>query len=294
MDGRTLASAWLGLALIVSLAPAGSGDAQGAKRRAGTPVPVDHGTWQLLLGKYVVDGPGPARFRYGAVTRADRDSLEAYLIRMRRIRPSRLPNAEQKGFWLNLYNSMTVALVLQHYPVESIRDISLFQKKMVQAGQGPWDAIVLLSEGRPLSLNDIEHRILRKQWRDPLVHFGLNCASLGCPDLPAVAFTGENADSLLESGAVRFVNSPRGAAFSGDTLVLSSLFEWYREDFGKDRKQLIAFLARFATPDLRARLIKHSGPVRYRYDWRLNDAAGPGSAPASGKRKEPRMGNQSR
>lgn len=235
---------------------------------------LDHGAWKDFLAQYLDTTAGDKinRLRYGEVTGADQGRLQAYLAGLEGEPVSRLNRPEQKAYWINLYNAKTVAVVLQAHPVGSIRDIKL---SSVPLKAGPWDAKILKVEGIELSLNDIENRILRPLWKDSRVHFALNCASLGCPDLAAIPFTAANSDSLLETGAAAFIQSHRGARFDGPTLVLSSIFDWYKEDFGTTRVQVVAFVSRYATPALRKKLAEFKGSIKYQYDWKLNDA-GPG------------------
>lgn len=231
----------------------------------------DHGKWQSFLDKYLDTASKDVNLvRYGQVSSKDKESLESYLADLQGAKVSQRSRNEQKAYWINLYNAMTVAVILRHYPAKSIREIDLSKGVFKK---GPWDAGIMEVEGRRLTLNDIEHRILRPLWKDNRVHFGLNCASLSCPGLAPEAYTAENTDRLLERGARTYINSPPGAAFEGDILILSSIFDWYRSDFGEDEKQVLAFLSRFASPTLKARLAGHSGKIRYRYDWSLNDAA---------------------
>lgn len=205
----------------------------------------------------------------GSVSEGSRKGLEAYLADLQAVEVSSLDRAEQMAYWINLYNAKTVAVVLAKYPVKSIRDIDLSRGLFKQ---GPWDADILTVEGVKLSLNDVEHRILRPLWKDKRVHFALNCASLGCPDLAASAYTAANAAGFLAKGARDFVNSGHGVSLEGKTLVLSSLFEWYREDFGRTEKDMLEALTAWADPPRKALLAGHAGPIRYRYDWALNDA----------------------
>jgi hypothetical protein len=168
---------------------------------------------------------------------------------------------------MDLYNEETVVLVLNHYPVASIRDIDggLFRL-------GPWNEQVLTVEGRALSLNDIEDRILRPIWRDPLTHYGLNCASLGCPNLWPAAFTGANVATALASNARDYVNNPAHVSVSGGALEVSTIYIWYQTDFGGDDAGVIAHLMIYAKPGLRAALAGVKGISGHQYDWRLNDA----------------------
>jgi hypothetical protein len=179
-----------------------------------------------------------------------------------------LDRPEQKAFWINLYNALTVRLILAHYPVRSIRDIDIspgwFQN-------GPWDARVARVEEMEITLNDIEHRILRPIWKDPRVHYAVNCASLGCPNLQAIAFTAKNTEELLEKAARQYINHPRGADIRGEKLILSSIFDWFQADFGNSEKGVLNHLQRYADPSLKLQLESFEGAIRYEYDWRLNN-----------------------
>ncbi|MGI9290637.1 MAG: DUF547 domain-containing protein, partial [Gammaproteobacteria bacterium] len=175
--------------------------------------------------------------------------------------------AEQQAYWINLYNALTVEEILANYPVKSIRKID-----SAILGLGPWNKPVVTVAGIGLSMNDIEHRILRPIWRDPRIHFVVNCASLGCPNLVAEAYTVANTERLLESGGREFINHPRGAAFDKKgRLQLSSIFNWYDTDFGENQQQRLDYLARFAEPELAAQLSGYTGKIRYDYDWALNE-----------------------
>jgi hypothetical protein len=227
-----------------------------------------HAPWQALLTRYLDTSSldGVNRYRYSAVTQAGKAALEAYLKDMQRVKASALKDKAQRAYWINLYNAQTVAAVLKAYPVKSIRDIKL----PGSASQGPWDAKLLKVEGRGLSLNDIENGILRAQWKDNRIHFALNCASIGCPNLSPRAFTAANLEAQLDKGARDYLRSPRGAAFTDTALRLSSIFDWYKGDFGKSEKEILETLARFSAPDMAKRLKAYSGRIEYRYDWNLN------------------------
>ena len=124
-------------------------------------------------------------------------------------------------------------------------------------------------EGVPVSLDDIEHRILRPIWRDPRIHYAVNCATVGCPNLQPLAYGAANAERLLSDAARAYVNHPRGVRLGDDALVVSSLYVWYADD---EEAGVIAHLARFAAPALRARLQSARGIADHAYDWALNDA----------------------
>lgn len=236
----------------------------------GSPVRVDHGPWDAFLQKYVVaDHPsGIHRVRYAEVGMASKQALEEYLEALQGAPVSELDRAEQLAYWINLYNALTVKVILDHYPVASIRRIDISPGWFAD---GPWGARLLTVEGEELSLDDIEHRILRPLWKDPRLHYAVNCASLGCPNLQPEAFTAENAQRLLELGARQYVNHPRGARLEGGMLLVSSIYDWFEADFGGSREGVLAHLRRYAEGDLARGLEGFAGKLKHAYDWSLNE-----------------------
>ncbi len=229
---------------------------------------VDHDAWTALLARRVRRAEaGPNRFDYAAVTSAERMDLIAYVERLSAIRVSGLNRAEQRAFWINLYNALTVKTVLDRWPVSSIREI-----RSSLLSPGPWALELVEVEGQGLTLDDIEHRILRPIWRDARLHYALNCASIGCPSLQPEAFSADNAEALLERGAREYVNDPRAARIEDGRLTVSSLYVWFTQDFGGGDAGVIAHLKRYAAPELRAALDGVSQIGRHRYDWSLNGA----------------------
>jgi hypothetical protein len=230
---------------------------------------IDHGSWDRFLKQYVVtaDPSGIHRVRYQAVTPEDRKSLKGYLEAMQAVAVSSYNRAEQRAYWLNLYNAATVDLVLSRFPVASIRDINISPGLLAR---GPWGAKLLTIERERISLDDIEHRILRPLWKDNRIHYALNCASLGCPNLQAEAYTGDNTEALLERGAREFINHPRGVAIQKGRLQVSSIYVWFQEDFGGDAEGLMEHWQEYANPRLADALVKYSGGLAHEYDWRLN------------------------
>ncbi len=144
---------------------------------------IDHSAWDRFLRTYVrLGADGIARIPYGRVAAADREALGRDLSRLAATPISAYSRAEQFAFWVDLYNELTVKVVLDHYPVRSIRDIAISPGLFAS---GPWGRKLITIEGEGLSLDDIEHRILRPIWRDPRIHYAVNCAALGCPNLQA-------------------------------------------------------------------------------------------------------------
>ncbi len=229
---------------------------------------IDHGAWDRWLSQWVKPAAdGINRIDYGGVGASDRADLRRYIDALSAIEISRYNRAEQQAYWINLYNAVTVDIVLEHYPLDSIRDISsgLFSS-------GPWKLDLVRVEGEDLSLDDIEHRILRPIWRDPRIHYAVNCASLGCPNLQPGAFTAANTEALLERGAREFVNHERGARIVDGKLEVSSIYDWFDEDFGGNDRGVIEHLRRYAEPELDAALGSIERISDDSYDWRLNAA----------------------
>ncbi len=223
---------------------------------------IDHGRWQAFLDQHLVtDHPsGVNRVDYAAVSASDRALLQRYIAAMESVPISSQSRDTQFAYWINLYNALTVELVLEHYPIDSIRDI-----------RDPWDQVVAEIEGVGVTLNDIEHRIIRPIWMDERIHYVVNCASYGCPNLQREALTADNFESILDAAASEYVNHPRGARFDGRRLTLSSVFQWYQEDFGDDASDVLRHLVRYAEPGLAEQLRAYDGRIRYEYDWTLNN-----------------------
>jgi hypothetical protein len=230
---------------------------------------IDHSAWAGFLQKYLVvaKGEGPNLVRYAGVSVEDQQLLADYLTKLSQASVAQLNRAEQKSYWINLYNALTVKTILDHYPIESIRDI-----KSGWFSAGPWDLKLINIEGLELSLNDIEHRILRPIWQDNRIHYAVNCASYSCPNLQPEPFTAENSERLLDQAVRDYVNSPRGVRSVRGRLVLSSIYDWYQVDFGKSEGAILNYLQTLALPALADRLKTFQGKVSYDYNWQLNSS----------------------
>jgi Protein of unknown function, DUF547 len=232
---------------------------------------VDHSAWDAFLKKYIV-APHPSginRVNYATVAPEDRTALANYVKSLESVAVSGYSRAEQRAYWINLYNAKTVELILTRFPVKSIRDINISPGLF---SIGPWGAKLMTVEGEKLALDDIEHRILRPIWKDNRIHYAVNCASLGCPNLQPAAFTAENTESLLERGAREYVNHRRGVSLQSGKLKVSSLYVWFQEDFGGSAEGLMEHWAKYAGKTLADALLSYSGGLEHDYDWRLNDA----------------------
>jgi hypothetical protein len=259
---------------IVTLAVAGqaiASDVAGfAANRSGSGT-ANHAAFDALLARRARNSrDGVVRVDYAGwkASAADRAGLTAYIAALSRLNPLGLTRPEQFAFWANLYNAVTLDVVLDAYPVRSIRDI--------RSGllPGPWRRRLVTIGGVELSLDDIEHNIMRKGWVEPRVHYAVNCASIGCPNLPLRAFRGATLGPALDAAARAFINTPRAVRFDGDELVVSSIYKWYAADFGGSDARIIAHLARYADEPIRSRLQATTRIGRDTYDWSLNATRG--------------------
>lgn len=233
----------------------------------GTSTLVDHGVWDRALRRHRrVGADGIARLDYPQLHR-DGSEVDQYMSQLTQVKVSELDRPEQMAFWINLYNALTVAVVLDHWPVASIRDIDISPGLF---SNGPWGAKLTSVEGVDLSLDDIEHRILRPIWRDARVHYAVNCASLGCPDIAPTAFTSGSLEAMLEAAATTYINHPRGVTARNGRVTVSKIYDWFQEDFGGSERGVLAHLVQYARPDLAAALSEAGQIDGYAYDWSLN------------------------
>jgi hypothetical protein len=254
---------------------------------------IDHDEWDAFLAANLASHTGGInRIAYAKVSEADRKRLDDYLSTLSAVPISDFSRDEQRAYWINLYNALTVDVVLEHYPVGSIRDISISPGFFAI---GPWKKKLIRVEDEELSLDDIEHRILRPIWKDPRVHYAVNCAALGCPKLSPRAFTALNTEELLDGGAIAFINSEHGARFDSDSrLIVSSIYDWFQDDFGGDEAGVIAHLRLYAHPGLKTRLEGTTDVYDFDYDWTLNDVVAVQKKPTSQKPQKRRVGSGQR
>ncbi len=262
---RVLLSA-ISLSLILGACSQQPAEADQIWSKAGTTSEkIDHKTWDQLLSKYVkVSKDGVNRVDYAALKQGDAATLTGYLTALQAVEIEKYSKAEQFAFWVNLYNAATVDVMVKNYPLESIRDIGLL-------GQGPWKDKTLKVGGKPLSLDDIEHGILRPIWKDVRIHYAVNCASVGCPNLASQAYTAEKLEPMLDDAARAYINHPRGFARIDGKLTASSIFDWYVDDWGS-QKAVLDHARKFASDKTKAVLGTATEIDSHDYDWSLNDA----------------------
>jgi hypothetical protein len=209
-------------------------------------------------------------------SREDRSRLDGYIADLANRTPSKMSRADAFAYWANAYNAITLKVILDRYPVASIRDIksegSLFDLKSYT---GPWRQRRITVEGRALSLDDIEHEVMRPTFKDPRVHYSVNCASVGCPNLKRTPWSAATLESDLEASARAYINSPRGVDIRVDGLHVSSIYKWFIADFGGNDDGVLKHLRQYADGKLAEALarpgIRIAGDF---YDWSLNGMKG--------------------
>lgn len=219
-----------------------------------------HDAWTTLLQKHV-DAKGQVSYKG---MKQDAALLNTYLNTLSDCPPSTDWTKEERlAYWINAYNAFTVKLIIDHYPVKSIKDIG--PKLAIPLVNSVWDVKFFKIGGVEMSLNQIEHDILRKEFEEPRIHFAIVCASFSCPVLLNRAYTADAMERQLQAQAVAFINDPLRNRVSADRLELSSIFNWFKGDFTK-KGTLQAFVANYAKVK-----VSDKAKVSYLdYDWNLN------------------------
>lgn len=229
--------------------------------------PADLTQWNRILATYYNPAHG---FDYKGLKARDAATLQAVRQQLGRVNVASLTPKQQLAHWINVYNVNTVATIVERYPVESIRDLStdpiirlnVFKKERVPVGN------------KKISLDEVENVQIRERFKDPRIHFAINCAAKSCPPIRTEAFTGEKLDQQLDEQARAFL--ARGARFSmnGATLTITTtkIMEWFSDDFEKSGGKA-AFVRRYVSPD-KQRMIDQAKKIEFEfddYDWSLND-----------------------
>ncbi|CAN5884233.1 DUF547 domain-containing protein [soil metagenome] len=228
---------------------------------------ADHSDFDRLLRQNVVTG----MVDYDAFDRAP--EFKHYLALLDATDPAALPDKERLAYWINTYNAYTIELINRHKERQSIRNInkSLGFLRL----KGPWGERIVKAGGQTLTLDDVEHRIIRKDFHEPRIHFALVCAALGCPPLRSEAYTGATLDTQLEDqGRIFLRESPtkNRVDVAARTVYVSLIFNLYREDFGGSNASVGSFIARWYPEGPERRLLA-SGDFTIKetpYDWSLN------------------------
>lgn len=226
-------------------------------------------SWNSVLQRYVseADDQGVARFDYAGLKSSSEDyqALQDYIEYLEAQDPDDYEEAEALAYWANLYNAVTVRLIVDHYPVSSIRKI-----KSGVFSIGPWGKKLMTVNGEALSLDDVEHGIMRKQYPSPLIHYMVNCASIGCPNLKNSLWRAETLSADQDAAARAFVNSSRGVNIGDDGLTVSTIFKWYKVDFGGSNAGVLDHIRNYADPELASAIDNGIRIDGHDYDWALN------------------------
>jgi hypothetical protein len=233
---------------------------------------IDHSLWDDFLQKYAhTDDEGVTRIDYGAVEWLDRQHVRSYLDYLQSLDIAAYTRDEQIAFWMNLYNAAAVDLILDKWPVDSILQIRGPGLNVV----GPWLKKIARVSNTDVTFNDVEHYILRPYFNDMglPIHYGVNCASVGCPTMAVRAHTGDNWLDNLSQSSHSFINSPQGVRIEDGQLLVSKVYySWFIDDFGGSDATVIAHLKSYADPELAKALDKFDTISGDFYDWRLNKA----------------------
>ncbi|MEL6824484.1 MAG: DUF547 domain-containing protein [Calditrichota bacterium] len=223
-----------------------------------------HDSYDALLQKYV-KGFG---FDYAALAKSDADkkTLSTYVDALEALNPDDMNRSEAFAYWINLYNAATLELVIQNYPLKSIKDIGGIFKS-------PWKRKVVTVAGKELTLDNIEHDIMRPTFKDARLHFAVNCASIGCPPLSNRAYSAETLNEQLDAASKAALNDERWVKITDGKLELSKLFDWFKDDFTETSGSVRKYLATYVAEDKKAAVLNDSNKIRYKsYDWKLNSA----------------------
>ncbi len=223
--------------------------------KAGT----DNAVFARLLKKYVIN----SRVDYDGFKK-DEETLDRYLEILSHSDTAAFSEKEAFAFYINAYNAFTIKLILTKYPgIDSIKDIGGFFS-------GPWDIEFVRLKDKTISLGDIEHKILRPVFKDPRVHFAINCASKSCPPLRNEPYEPDRLDEQLNRQAKDFINADGNIVIKGSTVYISKIFKWFKKDF---KNGAIPFIRSHASKPLKAKLDAAGKDIRIKYqdyDWSLN------------------------
>jgi len=219
----------------------------------------DNQIYASLLKKHVVG----KRVNYDGFKK-DEKLLDEYLAILSQTDIKSLSGNTLFAFYINAYNAFTIKLILTKYPgINSIKEIGSFFSN-------PWNIKFISLQKRTVSLDYIEHDILRPKFKDPRVHFAINCASKSCPQLLDGPYEGRILETQLDSQARKFINDKKNTFIKGDTLFISKIFKWFRKDFSDNP---VLFIKRYASTELKGELNSFGENINLEYltyDWSLN------------------------
>ena len=270
-------------AVVLMSGCGGNADVQPVRAQSAVAAPdsFDHGAFTQLLRTHV-DEVGMVDY---AAIKARQDSvLTPYLQQLAETDPSNLSRDERLAFWLNAYNALAIKLIVDHYPVESIRDITPAPGPSIPKVNSPFKLDVGEVGGQMRTLDEVEHGIIRERFDEPKIHFALVCAAMSCPRLRREAYIGGDLNQQLDDQAYTFLHTEQKNQVPADAgqVRLSRIFSWFQEDFGDDTADVQRFIAPYFEGAVQQRLRDAAYTVDYlEYDWSLNDQAQAGAAASS-------------
>lgn len=233
---------------------------------------ISHQEWKTFLNTRVMtNDEGINLIDYPNLTDEDIKLLNQYISKMSAININQYNRREQLAYWLNLYNALTMITVAKYYPVESIQEINISPGLF---SIGPRGANIITVNGTQLTLEDIHSRIIRPIWNDPRTHYALNNGSIGAANIGKEPFKGVTIEDQLNLAAKEYINSLRGAQVIDDKLILSRLYDWFKEDFGGEDRDVVLHLKQFASESLLQKLNQVNKISVYNYNWHLNTTLG--------------------
>ena len=223
--------------------------------------------WDLILKRYIIkkSPDGVNLFNYAALSKSadDLELLNNYITSLEGMDPNLMLKNDAIAYYANLYNAVTVKLVTQNYKIKSIR-------KLGPLNSGPWKRKIIKLNTELVSLDDIEHKILRSKYKSPYIHYMLNCASMSCPNLQVTPWKGDSLEVDQLAAATEYINSSRAVTLKRNALQLSSIYKWFKEDF-ENEGGVLDHILKHANKDLKNAIEKGVKIKSYNYDWTLND-----------------------
>ncbi|KTD72157.1 DUF547 domain-containing protein [Legionella tucsonensis] len=229
---------------------------------------ISHKLWQDFLNRRIVTNEENINLvDYAHMTQTDMNLLKDYLKSMSEININNYNRDEQLAFWINVYNALTVQIIANYYPVTSVQEINISPGLF---SIGPWGANLITIKNTTLTLDDINNRIIRAIWNDPRTHYAINNGTIGAPNLSRKIYQGKLIEEQLNQAASTYINSLRGVNVIEGKLIISKLYDWYEEDFGGTKHDVIFHLLQFAKEPLLSQL-KHINSIdSYIYNWHIN------------------------
>ena len=213
--------------------------------------PLDYSLWTEILQKYVSDN-GAVNYKY---LKNNKSAFESYLKLLSTSAPKEDCSIDvKKAYWINVYNAFTIQLIIKNYPLESIKDL-----------KRPWDQSFIEIDGEKITLNTIEHEILRPMG-DPRIHFAIVCASQSCPKLLKHAYEPNTLEDQLKNATTVFINDPLKNNINRSSVKISKIFKWFKTDFPK-REAFIAFLNSYSN----IKILAQADVDYLNYNWGLNE-----------------------